>query len=325
MRGNARQSFKGHIQVRTFWLIIGFSLATARLLRAADNEIDVDALMNSAQEWAKENLDEDALRVLNEVDQKRVKEVFAQIQKQFQAQSVLDLAGLRNSITAILPLLENNQETLPYALWLKSRLDYLEIADHLKRTAPPPKVKPGEPPRPLPNPVPRVEREVWIEKMAQRPWPENAKPYVTILKPIFVAQKVPGELVWLAEVESSFDPRARSPAGAAGLFQLMPDTARRYGLRVVPFFDQRLKPEPSAEAAAKYLHTLHSEFHDWRLALAAYNSGEGTVRNLLKRYKAHSFDSIAMHLPAETQMYVPKMEATLLRREGRQLSELSVD
>src|SRR5206468_2744142 len=145
------------------------------------------------------------------------------------------------------------------------------------------------------------------------------KSYVSSLKPIFVNRKVPPELVWVAEVESSFDPRARSPAGAAGLFQLMPATARRYGLRTWPL-DQRFKPEPSAGAAAQYLKYLHGHYNDWRLALAAYNAGEGTVDKLLARHKAKSYDDIARHLPAQTQLYVPRVEATLLRREGLKLS-----
>jgi membrane-bound lytic murein transglycosylase D len=141
------------------------------------------------------------------------------------------------------------------------------------------------------------------------------------LKPVFAAENIPEELMWVAEVESSFDPRARSPAGAAGLFQLMPATAKRYGLSTSPF-DQRLKAEASAQAAAKYLKFLYGHFHDWRLALAAYNAGEGTVQNLLKRHRARTYDAISTHLPAETQMFVPKVEATLLRREGLKLEEL---
>ncbi|MEY2466332.1 MAG: rane-bound lytic murein transglycosylase, partial [Verrucomicrobiota bacterium] len=130
-------------------------------------------------------------------------------------------------------------------------------------------------------------------------------------------------LVWVAEVESSFDARASSPAGATGLFQLMPQTAKQYGLRIWPF-DERKQPEESAHAAAKHLNYLHTKFKDWRLALAAYNAGEGTVQKLLKRSKAQTYDAIATHLPAETQMYVPKVEATLLRREGVKLTELSL-
>jgi membrane-bound lytic murein transglycosylase D len=122
-------------------------------------------------------------------------------------------------------------------------------------------------------------------------------------------------------VESSFDPRARSPAGAAGLIQLMPATAKRYGLRTWPL-DHRLRPDDSARAAAKYLDYLHTHFKDWRLALAAYNAGEGTVEKLLQKHKARTFDEIATHLPAETQMFVPRVEATLARREGLKLSQL---
>src|SRR5437867_12464802 len=101
----------------------------------------------------------------------------------------------------------------------------------------------------------------------------------------------------------------------------MPATAKRYGLRTWPI-DQRLKPEPSARAAAQYLQYLHGQFKDWRLALAAYNAGEGTVEKLLKGQKARTFDAIATRLPAETQMYVPRVEATILKREGVGLEKL---
>jgi len=87
---------------------------------------------------------------------------------------------------------------------------------------------------------------------------------------------------------------------------------------------QCFQPEPSATASARYLKYLHNRFKDWRLALAAYNAGEGTVQKLLDRYKTSSYDAIAEHLPAETQMYVPRVEAILLRREGAKLEQLSV-
>jgi membrane-bound lytic murein transglycosylase D len=87
--------------------------------------------------------------------------------------------------------------------------------------------------------------------------------------------------------------------------------------------DQRYQPEPSATASARYLKYLHDRFKDWRLALAAYNAGEGTVQKLLDRYKKGGYDAIAGHLPAGTQMYVPRVEATLLKREGAKLEQLS--
>jgi len=129
--------------------------------------------------------------------------------------------------------------------------------------------------------------------------------------------------VWLAEVESGFDPGARSPAGALGMFQLMPATANQFGLNLWPR-DQRRQPESAAHAAAQDLRQLHEEFGDWRLAVAAYNSGAGTVTKLLKRYRTKSYERIAPHLPAETQMYVPKVEATILHREGLELEKLKL-
>ena len=280
-----------------------------------------DELLRSAEQWAKENLDDDALRVLQEVDREKVRKLLEDLQKEFHGNYVLELADLKETAKTVMPLLEAYEETLPFALWLKPRLDYLEVADQFRLTIPAPKVPPGELPVPRPNPTPEKEREVWIKKLSQQPWPENSKPYVSQLKPIFAAQKIPEELVWLAEVESGFDPRARSPKGAAGLFQLMPATAKQYGLRTWPL-DQRLKSEPSGRVAAEHLSRLHRHYKDWRLAVAAYNAGEGTVDDLLKRRKARSFEDIATRLPAETQMYVPKVEATILRREGVKFSDL---
>jgi membrane-bound lytic murein transglycosylase D len=114
---------------------------------------------------------------------------------------------------------------------------------------------------------------------------------------------------------------ARSPAGAAGMCQLMPATARTEHLSLWPF-DERYQPDKSAHAAARYLRQLHSHYGDWPLALAAYNVGAGRVDKLLKEHQAHSFDSIAGWLPAETQMYVPKVEATVRLREGLALADL---
>jgi membrane-bound lytic murein transglycosylase D len=303
--------------------IVGALLLCACLSSGQDDVMTLDEMVQSADQWAKQNLDDDTLRALQDVDRKKVKQFFNDIQKQFHGEYVVDLAPLKDTAKAIVPLLEGYEETQPYAAWLKAQLDYLEVADQFRLIIPPPKPEPGQPPKPVPNPAPKMEREIWVKKLADRPWPDGAKPYVTRLKPIFTAQKVPPELVWVAEVESSFDPRARSPAGAAGLFQLMPATAKRYGLRTWPL-DDRLRPDDSARAAAKYLEYLHTHFKDWRLALAAYNAGEGTVDKLLQRHKAQTFDAIATHLPAETQMFVPRVEATLARREGVKLSQLQV-
>src|SRR4029078_5260673 len=125
--------------------------------------------------------------------------------KQFQGQYVLDLAGLKQTASAALPLLESYDETLPYALWLKNRMYYLDVADQLRLIIPSPEPKPGRPPSSAPAPRPAQEREIWITRLAKRSYPENARPYVSKLKSIFSAEGVPSELVWIAEVESSFD------------------------------------------------------------------------------------------------------------------------
>jgi membrane-bound lytic murein transglycosylase D len=305
--------------VRRFCLIA--FLGSTLLAWGQDDTLTLDEVVQSAREWAGEKLDDDVLRALPSVDQDKVRQFLNDIQKRFQGDYVMDLARFKDSARTILPILESYEETLPFAQWLKARLDYFETADELRLTLPSPKAAPGKPPPPMPNPQPEKEREIWVKKLSDRAWPEEARPYVAKLKTVFSEEKVPPELVWIAEVESSFDPRARSPSGAAGLFQLMPATARQYGLRTWPF-DQRLRTEESARAAAKHLGSLHKRFTDWRLVLAAYNAGEGTVQNLLKRQQARTYDAIATRLPAETQMYVPKVEATVSRREGVKLSEL---
>lgn len=284
----------------------------------ASAQLDLEDLVDGAQQWAQENLDPTALEALSSGDREKVRQFLADFQKQLQGSYVLDLAALKATAQTILPILESCEETVPYAEWLRPRLDYLDVAEEARRSILPP-LEPG---KPLPsNPTPVKERQIWNSRLAETPWPDKAKGHIPTLKPIFIGQKVPPELVWIAEVESSFEPSALSPAGAAGMFQLMPATAKRFGLRSFPS-DQRYRPELSAKAAASYLHFLHKRFKDWRLALAAYNAGEGTVQRLLQKHKATTFDQIAPYLPAETQMYVPKVEATLLRREGVKLTEL---
>ena len=304
-------------------IIISLFLVCGTAAFAQQESLTADDLLSSAEQWARENLDENLVQAVQSGDPEKLKQALAELQKQMRSDYVVDLSGLRDTAKSIIPLLETHEETAPYANWLRPRLDYFDVAEEVRKAAPAPKIEPGVTPKPAPNPPPEKEREIWVKKLAERPWPEKSKAYVTKLKPIFEAQKVPGQLVWLAEVESSFDSDALSPAGAAGMFQLMPATAKRFGLSTWPF-DQRYKPEPSAKAASAYLQALHTRFKDWRLVLAAYNAGEGTVQRLLQKHKATTFDQIAPYLPVETQMYVPKVEGTLLRREGVKLSELRV-
>jgi len=296
-------------------------IAAGCLAPAQTNDMDWSGLMDSAQQWAQENLDDDVLQALQNVDRTKVADFLNHYQDYLRGDSVLDVAQLQDAANAVLPLLDAHEETQPYAAWLRARLDYFDAADELKKLAPPPQPEPGKPLPPLPNPSFAKEQEIWIKKVSPRPWPPGTAKIVPELKTIFAAERVPPELVWLAEVESGFDARARSPAGAVGMFQLMPATAKHFGLSRWPL-DQRKQPEPAAHAAAKYLRQLHEKFGDWRLAVAAYNSGAGTVEKSLKRRHATSYAGIATHLPAETQLYVPKVEATILQREGQSLEKL---
>jgi len=139
---------------------------------------------------------------------------------------------------------------------------------------------------------------------------ENFKLFYPTIKKVFKEEGLPEELSLLAVVESHGNPAAVSKAGAAGLWQLMPATARLYGLKVNWFIDERFDIEKSTHAAARYLKYLYSLFGRWDLAIAAYNAGPGTI---LKRIKALGKDHFwdLTKLPDETLNYVPKFYAVL--------------
>lgn len=124
---------------------------------------------------------------------------------------------------------------------------------------------------------------------------------------IFREEGLPTELLVVAGVESNFKPFALSPKGARGLWQFMPATARRYGLRVDAFYDDRLDAEKSTRAAARYLRDLYAQFQNWPLALAAYNAGEDSVQKAIDRGGHADFWHLSnqKHLPKETRAYVP--------------------
>ena len=300
-------------------LIFCCGLALCGRAPAQEPEVDPADLIQSASEFLQENVDDSVWEALG-VDAGRAQQFLVDLQRQFEATYVFDLAALREPAAEILPLLEQYEETEPFAIWLKTRLDYFEVARKLRSALPPAETNAVR----LPNPSPQTERKAWIDVTQERPTPPLAFKQVAQLKKIFADERVPPELVWLAEVESSFDPKARSPFGAAGLFQLMPVTARSLNLSVGLLRDERFHPEKNARAAAQYLRQLYARFGDWRLTLAAYNAGESRVAALLKKHNARTFDEIAHRLPAETQMYVPKVEAVLKKREGRSLADLKM-
>lgn len=142
---------------------------------------------------------------------------------------------------------------------------------------------------------------------------DRAASYLPMIEEILAEHGLPPELAALPLVESAFEPRALSPAGAAGLWQLMPVTARRFGLVVKSDRDDRLDPGKSTAAAARYLRWLYGYFQDWPLALAAYNCGEGAMDGFLRRHGAVSLAELSLAggaaLPAETRRFVPQFVA----------------
>jgi membrane-bound lytic murein transglycosylase D len=254
--------------------------------------------------------------------------------------SIEQLAWLKPEVEATLSWLEQWPAAAPYVSWLRQQADYFMVAADvvaetrdMPRRAPPQRgqaPKPLELPRNPPSAPPLVLKQaerraqspdVWRKRIASRPAPARAAELSPKLKSVFKAEGLPPELIWLAEVESGFDPYARSPVGAVGLFQFMPATAKRFGLNTERP-DERLAPEKSARAAASYLRFLHSQFGSWPLALAGYNAGEGRVGRALRARRAKSFEEIADALPLETRMYVPKIAAVIEHREGVALAAL---
>lgn len=120
---------------------------------------------------------------------------------------------------------------------------------------------------------------------------------------------LPDELKYLSIVESGLNPRAVSHAGAGGLWQFMPGTGRDMRLYQDDYIDERMEPVKATEAACRYLRDLYNIFHDWPLALAAYNSGPGTVKRAMRRSGGNSFWTIYEFLPKETRAYVPQFVA----------------
>ena len=131
--------------------------------------------------------------------------------------------------------------------------------------------------------------------------------YRGMIEPILKEEGVPQELIYLAQAESGFHPLAVSRAGARGMWQFMASRARAYGLERDWWVDERQDPVKSTQAAARHLHDLYNEFGDWYLAMAAYNSGPGTVQNAVKRTGYADFWQLYKRnvLPKETRNYVP--------------------
>jgi hypothetical protein len=182
--------------------------------------------------------------------------------------------------------------------------------------------------------APATDPAAW-QRFAQRHWNGQEHPLRRaverisglrpVVEPILKEEGLPPEILGLMLVESGGNPAALSPQGARGLWQFMPATARRYGLRVSYGTDERLDVERSTRAAARHLRDLYAQFGAWPLALAAYNAGDRVVMKAVSRGKTTDFASLSARrlLPAETRAYVPAVlaAAPLFGRAGLQQTE----
>lgn len=131
---------------------------------------------------------------------------------------------------------------------------------------------------------------------------KRANRYMPIIMPILEREKIPADFIYLAAIESSFNPLAVSPAKAAGIWQFMPATAREYGLEVNSDIDERFNIEKATVAACKYLRNAYNRYGSWVDAAAAYNAGLQRISG--EREKQGVESALDMYLVEETSRYI---------------------
>jgi membrane-bound lytic murein transglycosylase D len=149
-------------------------------------------------------------------------------------------------------------------------------------------------------------------------WVSRSGRYLAMIRDVLRSRGLPEELAYTAMIESGFKPDAVSRVGAKGMWQFMAPTARRYGLRVDGWVDERYDPEKSTDAAARYLSDLYKQFGSWALAQAAYNAGEMKVARAISKTGSSDFWTLAesKHLRRETKDFVPQIHAvTVIGRD----------
>jgi len=145
-------------------------------------------------------------------------------------------------------------------------------------------------------------------------WLVRSRRYIPLMRELLRENGLPEDLVYLALIESGFNPRAYSRRRAMGLWQFRYETGRRYGLRVDWWIDERRDPVKSTIAAARYLQHLYDRFECWYLAAAGYNAGEGKISRAIRRYKTEDFWELTKYryLKRETKNFIPKIIAAAL-------------
>jgi membrane-bound lytic murein transglycosylase D len=152
-------------------------------------------------------------------------------------------------------------------------------------------------------------------------WLSRSGKYLDLMKGILKEQNVPEEIVFLPLIESGFNPYAYSPARAAGYWQFIASTAKRYGLQINWWRDERRDPEKSTVAAANYLKDLYEMFGSWNLAMAAYNAGEGKIMRALNKSNTDDYWSLlkTQYIKNETKNYVPRFIAASMIANSPQM------
>ena len=145
-------------------------------------------------------------------------------------------------------------------------------------------------------------------------WLKRSRRYVPMIKQILREQGLPEDLIYLAMIESGFNPKAYSSMKACGPWQFIYETGGRYGLRVDHWVDQRRDPEKSTVAAALYLKDLFNQFGNWYLAAAGYNAGEKRIEKAIERHETSDFWELSKYntLPRETREYIPRLLAAAI-------------
>ena len=150
--------------------------------------------------------------------------------------------------------------------------------------------------------------------------------YFPIFEKYLAKYELPEELKYLPIIESGLNPKAISGPRAVGLWQFMAPTGKEQGLQIDWYIDERMDPEKATEAACKYISWLYKIFDDWKLTLAAYNSGIGNVKRAIRRagYK-NDFWDVYRYLPRETRSYVPQFAAMVYSMEFADEHNIFVD